>query len=151
MGDVLLFAIPAATLTTTLIIKDKEGTWQFLKGFVVTEAVTYGLKIAVNKQRPDASNNNSFPSGHTSTTFHSASFIHKRYGFVNSLPVYALAGFTAISRIDANKHDALDLLGGAVIGIGSTLLFTTEYQQEHMELTFGKVQGDYLLGFQYTF
>lgn len=150
-GDVLLFAMPAATLATTLIIKDKEGTWQFLRGFLVTELVTYGFKLAVNKKRPDASNNNSFPSGHTSTTFHSASFIHKRYGLMKSLPAYALAGFTAMSRIDAKKHDAVDVLAGAAIGIGSTLLFTTEYQQEHMELTFGRMDGNYMLGFQYTF
>ena len=66
-GDVLLFALPAATFATTLIVGDKEGSWQFAKGIVLTEAVTYGLKAVVNKQRPDGSNENSFPSGHTST------------------------------------------------------------------------------------
>lgn len=150
-GDVLLFALPAATLATTLIVQDEQGTWQFLKGLVTAEAVTYGLKLVVNKQRPDLSNNNSFPSGHTATTFQSASFIHKRYGFVNSIPAYALAGYTAFSRINAKKHDGLDILAGAAIGIGSTLLFTSEYQREHMELTFTEEAGSYCLGFEYRF
>lgn len=150
-GDVILFALPTATLATTFIIGDTKGSWQFAKGFLVTEATTYFLKAIISKPRPDLSNQNSFPSGHTSTTFHSASFIHKRYGFTYSIPAYALAGFTAFSRTDANKHDGWDILGGAIIGIGSTYLFTTPYQQEHMELTFGGGDGTYLLGFTYKF
>lgn len=150
-GDIILFALPVTTLATTFIIGDTKGSWQFTKALLLTEAVTYGLKHSINKQRPDISNNNSFPSGHTSTTFQSASFIHRRYGFKYSIPAYALAGFTAFSRINAKKHDGWDILAGAVIGIGSSSLFTTEYQQKHMELTFNSQEGSYLLGFNYKF
>ena len=151
IGDIALFALPLATLSSTFIIGDKKGTWQFTKGLLITNAVTYGLKIGVNKQRPDLSNNNSFPSGHTSTTFHSAGFIHRRYGFKYSIPAYLIAGFTAASRIDSKKHDFLDVLAGAAIGLGSNLLFTTAYQQEHMELTFNSANNEYLVGFKYLF
>lgn len=150
-GDILLFALPAATLASTFIINDTKGSWQFTKGLLLTEALTYGLKVSINKQRPDMSNDNSFPSGHTSTTFQSASFIHIRYGFKYSIPAYALAGFTAFSRIDSNKHDGWDILAGAIIGVGSSFLFTTEYQKEHMELTFNSQEDNYLLGFTYKF
>ena len=151
IGDVILFALPAATIGTSFIIGDEKGSWQFTKGLLLTEAVTYGLKLGINKQRPDMSNDNSFPSGHTSTVFHSAGYIHRRYGFKYSIPAYALAGFTAASRIDSKKHDILDVLAGAAIGLGSNLLFTKEYQQKHMELTFNKEDGGYLLGFTYKF
>ncbi len=151
VGDVILFVLPATTLATTFIIGDTKGSWQFTKGLLLTEAVTFGLKFAVKKERPDGSNDNSFPSGHTSTTFQSASFIHRRYGFKYSIPAYALAGFTAFSRIDGQKHDGWDILFGAVIGIGSSYIFTTEYQKEHMELTFNSQEGKYLLGFAYKF
>ena len=151
IGDVILIALPAATLGTSFIIGDEPGAWQFTKGLILTEAITYGLKISINKQRPDKSNDNAFPSGHTSTVFHSAGFIHRRYGFTYSIPAYALAGFTAASRIDSEKHDILDILAGAAIGLGSNLLFTTAYQQEHMELTFSSGNGDYQLGFNYKF
>lgn len=151
IGDIIVFALPLGTLATSFIIDDKKGAWQFTKGLVVTEAVTFGLKYSINKQRPDMSNDNSFPSGHTSTTFHSAGFIHMRYGFKYSIPAYLLAGFTAASRIDSNKHDILDVLAGAAIGLGSNLLFTTEYQQEHMSLNFNSNQGNYLIGFTYKF
>lgn len=150
-GDIILFALPVTTLASTFIIGDTKGSWQFTKGLILTQAVTYGLKLSIKKERPDMSNNDSFPSGHTSTTFQSASFIHRRYGFKYSIPAYALAGFTAFSRIDAKKHDGWDILAGAAIGIGSSYLFTTEYQKEHMELTFSSQKGRYLVGFKLKF
>lgn len=151
IGDVILFALPVATVGTSFIVGDEKGAWQFTKGLLLTEAVTYGLKFSINKQRPDMSNDNSFPSGHTSTTFHSAGYIHRRYGFKYSIPAYALAGFTAASRIDSEKHDILDVLAGAAIGLGSNLLFTTEYQKEHMELSFTSNNDGFLIGFNYKF
>jgi membrane-associated phospholipid phosphatase len=150
-GDIALIALPAATLATTVILGDYKGSWQFTKGFVLNQAITWGLKASIKKTRPDGSDENSFPSGHTSTVFQSASFVHRRYGFTYSIPAYAIAGFTAISRVHANRHDGYDVLFGAIIGIGSTYLFTTPYQQEHMELTFNSTNGDYVLGFKYKF
>lgn len=151
IGDVILFALPVATISTSFIIGDEKGAWQFTKGLLLTAGVTYGLKYSVNKQRPDMSNDNSFPSGHTSTVFHSAGYIHRRYGFKYSIPAYVFAGFTAASRIDSKKHDILDVLAGAAIGLGSNLLFTTEYQQEHMELTYSSYDGNHMLGLKYKF
>lgn len=151
IGDVILITLPVATLGSSFLVGDEPGAWQFTKGLLLTGAVTYGLKYGINKQRPDKSNDNSFPSGHTSTVFHSAGYIHRRYGFKYSIPAYILAGFTAASRVDSRKHDMLDVFAGAAIGLGSNLLFTTEYQQEHMELTFNSGYGDYLLGFTYKF
>lgn len=150
-GDIALIAAPAAALTATLLKNDKKGTWQFTKGFLLNQSITYGLKVSLNKPRPNSNGDNAFPSGHTSTTFQAASFIHKRYGFKYAIPAYTVAGFTAFSRLDAQKHDGWDILAGSIVGIGSTLLFTTEYQQEHMELTFNTKEGDYLLGFTYKF
>jgi membrane-associated phospholipid phosphatase len=151
VGDVILFALPAATVGTSLIIGDNQGAWQFTKGLMLTGALSYGLKLGVNKQRPDRSNDNSFPSGHTSTVFHSAGYVHRRYGFKYAIPSYALAGFTAVSRIDSKKHDLFDVLAGAAIGLGSNMLFTTKYQREHMELTYTNFEGNHLVGFKYEF
>jgi len=151
IGDIALFALPVATFGATLIKGDTKGAWQFTKGFVLTEALTYGLKTTINKPRPDLSNDNSFPSGHTSTVFHSAGFIHRRYGFKYSIPAYAIAGFTAASRVDSKKHDMLDVIAGAAIGLGSNLLFTSEYQQKHMELSYINTNGDHMVGFRYKF
>jgi len=151
IGDVILFALPAAAMGSSFIIGDEEGAWQFTKGLLLTGVITYGLKLGVNKQRPDKSNDNSFPSGHTSIVFHSAGYIHRRYGFKYSIPAYVLAGFTAANRIDSKKHDILDIVAGATIGLGSNLFFTTEYQQEHMELTYSSHEDNHIIGFKYKF
>ena len=109
-GDVLLVALPITAITSTLIIGDKKGSWQFAKGFALNQLVTFGLKEIINKPRPDGSNNNSFPSGHTSTVFQSASFIQRRYGWKFGAAAYALAGFVGYTRIEADKHDGWDVL-----------------------------------------
>lgn len=150
-GDVLLFVMPAAALGTTLIKGDKKGTWQFVKGFALNSFLTGSLKYAISKERPNFENDNSFPSGHTSTTFQSAAFIHKRYGIEYGIPAYILASYTGFTRWSEKKHDFTDVLAGAVIGFGSSYIFTTPYQQEHMELTFSAGDGDYLLGFKFKF
>ena len=150
-GDVLLYVMPAAALGTTLINGDKEGSWQFLKGFALNGITTVSLKFIIKKERPDMSNNNSFPSGHTSTTFQSAAFIQKRYGWKFGIPAYALASYCGITRLNANKHDFIDVFSGALIGVGSAYLFTTPYQKEHMELTFSKSESFFLIGYRFKF
>lgn len=128
-GDVLLVTMPAFAMGSTLIWQDgQKGTYQFSKVLAGTLAVTYGLKLAINKKRPNGENNNSFPSGHTSVAFASAAFVQKRYGWEYGIPTYLLAGYVGYSRIEANKHDGVDVLAGAVIGIGMGYLFTKRYE-----------------------
>ncbi|WP_457610879.1 phosphatase PAP2 family protein [Lutibacter sp.] len=152
-GDVFLIALPLSAFTATIINNDKIGRKQFYKGFAVNLATTAILKFTINKSRPDGSDLNSFPSGHTSVTFQSAAFLQKRYGLKYGIPAYIIASFTGYSRINSNKHDLWDVFAGAIIGIGSSYLFTTPYQKKHMELTFrsGKGRRNYLIGFNYTF
>ncbi|WP_341220546.1 hypothetical protein [Polaribacter atrinae] len=64
-GDVLVGTLPALALGSTFIWKDgQKGTLQFSKTLASTIAVTYALKLAINKERPNGENFNSFPSGH---------------------------------------------------------------------------------------
>lgn len=150
-GDITALVLPIIAGSTTLINGDKEGSWQFTKGFLVNGIISFGLKSIIIKQRPDMSDTNSFPSAHTSISFQSAAFLQRRYGLKYGLPAYILAGYTGYTRIQADKHDGYDVLAGALIGIGSTYLFTTPYQQEHMELTYSRDNDNYLLGFKYKF
>ena len=127
-GDILLFTMPAMAMGSTFIWQDgQKGTYQFSKALAGTLAVTYGLKLAINKERPNGENNNSFPSGHTSVAFTSAAFVQKRYGWEYGIPAYLLAGYVGYTRIEANKHDAVDVVAGAAIGIGMGYLFTKRY------------------------
>ena len=127
-GDVLLGLIPAVAFGSTLYIKDTEGSMQFVKAFIANQAVTQGLKYTIHKDRPDDSDDHSFPSGHSSTTFQAAAFIHKRYGWKCSIPAYLGAAFTGYSRVDADKHYVEDVLAGAAIGTISGFYFAEPYK-----------------------
>lgn len=150
-GDIILYSLPASALATTFLLKDRKGTWQFAKGFVVNSAVTLAVKYGINKPRPFDSGFQAFPSGHTSITFQAASFIHLRYGWEYGIPAYILSSWTGYSRINATRHDGYDVLAGAVVGIGSSLLFTKPYEDNNMQLTFSSGEDSWLIGFNYTF
>ncbi len=130
-GDVLQVALPAAGLTATLALRDREGTCQLAKSFATTMAVTYALKYSLDTKRPSGGRH-SFPSGHTSAAFAGAGFIQQRYGWKYGLPSYALAGFVGYSRVHADRHYWHDVLAGAAIGIGSNLIFTSRYEKANV-------------------
>jgi len=78
--------------------------------------------MAIDKDRPDGSNSNSFPSGHTSAAFTGATFIHRRYGLNTALSAYAVASFVGFSRVHAQKHYWEDVIAGAALaGVNSWL------------------------------
>ncbi len=127
-GDILQIAIPAIGFGTTLLLKDREGSWQVTKHFATTFLTTHALKYLVDKDRPDGSGNNSFPSGHTSAAFQGATFIHLRYGWKWSIPAYAGAAFVGYSRVDSDNHYVEDVVAGAAIGILSGYLFVSPWE-----------------------
>ena len=127
-GDILMFALPITTFATTIILKDKEGSKEFLKSFALTSASTYLLKRVVREKRPIGSSRMSFPSGHTSSAFASAAFIHKRYGLKYAILPYTIATFIAYSRVQAKKHYIHDVIAGAALGIASSFYFTKRYK-----------------------
>lgn len=83
-----------------------------------------GIKYTAKEMRPDGSTANSFPSGHTATSFVSATIMHKEYGQTKSpwwsVGAYGIATLTGIMRTLNNRHWISDILVGAGIGIIST-------------------------------
>ena len=85
-----------------------------------------GIKYTASEMRPDGSSANSWPSGHTATSFVGATMLHKEYGLTRS-PWFSVAGYgvataTGVMRILNNRHWISDVLSGAGIGIMSTEL-----------------------------
>lgn len=80
-------------------------------------------KRATHSLRPDGSTYNSFPSGHTATSFMGAMFMWEEYKDVS--PWYGIAGFavaatTGTLRMYNNRHWFSDVVAGAGLGILST-------------------------------
>ena len=140
-GDVGAVLLPVAGLTAILINKDWEGLKQGAFAGITTLGVTYALKYAVKKERPDRSDMHSFPSMHTSVSFAAASFIQRRYGWKWGIPAYVVSTYVGWSRVYGKKHDWWDVPAGAVIGAGSSYIFTRPFAKKH-DLTISPVAGD---------
>jgi membrane-associated phospholipid phosphatase len=90
-----------------------------LRAQIVTGGITGALKLATQRTRPDASNELSFPSGHASAAFATATVVERRYGLKVGVPAYAVATWIAASRLNENKHFLSDVTFGAAIGIAA--------------------------------
>lgn len=89
-----------------------------LQSQLISGLLTQTVKYAVNRTRPDGGTH-SFPSGHSSATFATATVLERHFGWRIGVPAYALAGYVATSRLSENQHFASDVIFGAGIGIVS--------------------------------
>ncbi len=128
-GDILAIAIPAIGLGSTLFYEEGyDGTIQFLKSYATSAATTQVLKYVTKEERPNGSCCKSFPSGHTSSAFMGASFIHERYGLEYAIPAYIGATYVGYTRVHTENHYTHDVLAGAAVGILSSFYFTEPYK-----------------------
>jgi len=108
---------------------DKPGMAEvgrdLLRAQVLAQSFTHVLKRTVRRVRPDESSRASFPSGHSSGSFATATVLYRHYGWKVGAPAYGIAAYIAASRISENKHFLSDLVFGAAIGIaaGRTVTF----------------------------
>jgi hypothetical protein len=116
-GDYVQLLLPAAAWGVSMGTGDREGALQFTKAFIGANLTTQITKNAFGRLRPNASNNHSFPSGHTMASFVGAEFLRKRYNKWWSVPGYLGAGFVGYSRIQGQKHFRDDVLAGASVGM----------------------------------
>lgn len=126
-----------ATLFLAGIIKNdkslkKEALFS-LESFAISQGLTFATKAIINKPRPHEADstiialknatNGSFPSGHTSEAFATATTLtlinHKWYVVV---PAYTWAGLVGYSRLYMGVHYPSDVIAGAVLGAGSAWL-----------------------------
>lgn len=141
VGDVLEFALPLIAFGSTVVKKDWQGSRQFLMGAGTNLAATYMLKETVPKWRPDRNDHDSFPSAHSSVTFHAARFVHKRYGARWAIPAYGLAGFVGYSRVEDDRHYEIDVVAGAALGMLAAEVFTSRYDGLRFEPVLGEYNG----------
>jgi membrane-associated phospholipid phosphatase len=86
---------------------------------IVSQSFVQVVKHTVQRQRPDGSNNASFPSGHSASGFATAAVLQRHYGWKVGAPAYALGTYIAMSRVAWNHHHVSDVVMGAGFGIAS--------------------------------
>ena len=90
---------------------------EVLRALVLANAMVAPLKIVVGRERPDGSNEYSFPSGHSANAFAISTVLGRRYGRKVGLPLFVLAGFVPVARIHERHHFFSDVVAGSVLGV----------------------------------
>ena len=131
-----------------------RGTLGLYKTLMYTQVGTQLVKNLVHRTRPDGSDDKSFFSGHSSTTFAAASYLQREtddalrtWTALDGQPflrgalrtasasvLYGWAGYVGYSRMRDNKHYLTDVLVGALIG---TLIGNAVYDGTHGETGLG--------------
>ena len=137
-------AFMAPTAAALLIFGRTSGdprlrgvTYDMAQAFVVNGLYTMAIKKAVGRQRPDGSDNMSFPSGHTSNAFAWATIANHYYGAKVGIPSYALASLIGASRLQSRAHHLSDVAAGAALGVivGRTVV-RQDGEPTHRKATF---------------
>ena len=132
-SDWLRAASDAAMIATALSVHADEHPWKLRTktllveetGAIATTSLTALLKSATDRERPDGSDQESFPSGHASRAFAYAGASRRNLDATDlgrgwriglSVGVETLAIGTGMARIEAQKHYPTDVLVGAALG-----------------------------------
>jgi membrane-associated phospholipid phosphatase len=114
---------------------------------IVTQTVVQGLKYSVRRPRPDGSNNLSFPSGHTASTFATATVLQRHLGWKVGVPAYAFATYVGAARMSADKHHLSDVLVGAGLGIVAGRSVTVGLGGQKFDLGVAPTTGGAMVSF----
>jgi len=101
---------------------------------LLTQGMTQLVKRTVQRTRPDGSSRSSFPSGHASGTFATATVLQRHYGWKVGVPAYVVASYVAASRLSENKHFLSDVAFGAALGLAAGRTVTFDHGASRFEI-----------------
>jgi len=134
------YGAPLLLISTILIdshvndisnIERSEKLEYAIMGYAANGLATYGLKFLFHRQRPDNSNNRSFPSGHTSSSFYTAGTISELYGAFPGFFAYLISTVVGVSRMQDEHHYLSDVIFGAGLGVAISKGFAKVYRKTH--------------------
>jgi membrane-associated phospholipid phosphatase len=114
---------------------------------VLTQLSVQTAKYAMRRQRPDASDRMSLPSGHAAGTFATAAVLQRHFGWKVGVPAYAAGAYVATSRMSANKHHLSDVIMGAAFGIAAAHTVTIGSGNHRFDMGVSPAQGGGMVTF----
>lgn len=97
-----------------------DRTIELATAYVAVGVLVNGIKYTVREPRPDGTAYNSFPSGHTATTFMGAEMVRIEYGEEYpwlAVGAYTIASAVGVLRVYNERHWFTDVFAGAGVGI----------------------------------
>jgi membrane-associated phospholipid phosphatase len=107
--------------------------FDLLRAQIVAQTLTQGIKVAVQRDRPDGTCC-AFPSGHASTTFATAAVLERHLGVRAAWPTMLIASYVAASRLHDNRHYLSDVVFGAALGTASGWTVVGRHGRSHYTL-----------------
>lgn len=123
--------------------------FDLIRANLVTQALTYGIKYAVRRDRPTGECC-AFPSGHASVTFATAAVLERHLGYRAAWPTFLIGGYVAASRLFDNRHFVSDVLFGSALGIASGWTVVERHGRDDYALFPVPVRGGVALMGQWT-
>jgi len=130
-GQAIAIALPVAAGGVSIAKNDWTGVAQMVVVTGATVGTALLLKHFIHEERPDHSDNQSFPSDTAALAFAPANFLWDRYGWQYGLPAYLAAGFVGYSRIESRQHHWWDVAASAGFAFGYSHLITTPYLRRY--------------------
>jgi membrane-associated phospholipid phosphatase len=92
--------------------------YDLLRAQILSQAFVRGIKYSVRRDRPTGECC-SFPSGHASAAFASASVLERHLGYRAAWPTLLVASYVAVSRLHDNRHFLSDVIFGSAVGMAT--------------------------------
>lgn len=108
-------------------------------GMRCTEALAMGigicglLKVSTGRERPDGSDDQSFPSFHSTSSAAVAAVVWREHGPGAGVPLAILSVFTAVSRVHRGEHYISDVVAGLALGTAAGLAMADLDREEDPE------------------
>lgn len=96
---------------------DRDNWVSHARALVWSTVFSSVMKYSFGRPRPGNSDSHySFPSGHTTTAFTTATSLTYAYGWKAAVVAYPIATFVGLSRLSDDVHWGSDVVAGAFIG-----------------------------------
>lgn len=122
---------------------------ELVQAQLIAQTLTYSIKGAVRRSRPEGGGF-SFPSGHTTAAFASATVLQRHFGWKVGIPAFGAATYVAAQRVQGKRHYLSDVAFGAALGIvaGRTVTMPGGHKMTlgPIPTEFGPAAGFTLLG-----
>ena len=116
---------PSGNDPSSILLNKGKGLATGIGAILITQYLTSGLKTLTKRERPDNTNNRSFPSGHTSAVATNMMLTSRNVEYMQLNPflegsikiaLNTMTLATGWARVEGSKHYPSDILFGAALG-----------------------------------